>query len=84
MDLRTHFNIQLRLRMHGICLQCLMHFHYVVLNYKDRFFITFSLLCIFYNVRSLKTANITNYAFLREMLVCFTYVLSVGWRSVLT
>jgi len=45
---RTHFHIQLRLRMGGICLQCFMHFHDVVLNHKDRFFITLCLLRIFY------------------------------------
>jgi hypothetical protein len=54
-ELRPHFHIKLRLRMHGICLQCCINFHDEVLNYKDCFFfITVSLLFILYVLEALK------------------------------
>jgi hypothetical protein len=62
----AHSYVMLRLRMHGFCLQYLIHFHGLVLRHMDRIFIADSLLCIFfflcqrrqkcqhYNLRSFK------------------------------
>lgn len=60
-DLKTHSHIMLRLKIHELCLDCLINFHDVVFNRKDRFFITDSLVCISLEASKLTILEITQF-----------------------